>query len=329
MYMKKDFIKKSLLAVILLVMTCGVHAQYMTEMFVTDCPDGVQKENVQQNITKLLTQCNVANADMLELDLTNISISEFAQKKLTELWKNTPFRCGDTEVIQACLKTADGNYQVRNIPIYLKNADGEEEYQEAVIGFNAKGDIVDFNLALANNLYIKVLKKGYDVTDLRYRQMILDYVEQFRTAYNTKDIPFLQQIYSDDALIITGKVIKSAPSDINNFAPSEKIIYSRQNKKEYLSNLARIFRNNKRIHVIFDDIKVMRHPSKEKFYGVTLKQGYSSDNYSDVGYLFLLWDFTNSETPQIHVRTWQPEMINTNTKLPEEEIFTCEDFDIK
>lgn len=104
----------------------------------------------------------------------------------------------------------------------MKNADGEEEYQEAVIGFNAKGDIVDFNLALANNLYIKVLKKGYDVTDLRYRQMILDYVEQFRTAYNTKDIPFLQQIYSDDALIITGKVIKSAPSDINNFAPSEK-----------------------------------------------------------------------------------------------------------
>ena len=47
MYMKKDFIKKSLLVVILLVMTCGVHAQYMTEMFVTDCPDGVQKENVQ------------------------------------------------------------------------------------------------------------------------------------------------------------------------------------------------------------------------------------------------------------------------------------------
>lgn len=80
MYMKKDFIRKSLLAVILLVMTCRVHAQYMTEMFVTDCPDGVQKENVQQNITKLLTQCNVANADMLELDLTNISISEFAKK---------------------------------------------------------------------------------------------------------------------------------------------------------------------------------------------------------------------------------------------------------
>lgn len=327
--MKRISIKKSLLVAFLLTMTCGLRAQYMTEMFVTDCPDGVQKESVQQNITKLLTQCNVANADMLGLDFTDVDINDYAKKKLMDLWQNTPFRCGDTEVIQACLKTADGNYQVRNIPIYLKDADGQEEYQEAVIGFNAKGGIIDFNLAIANNLYIKVLKKGYDVTDLRYRQMILDYVEQFRTAYNTKDMPFLQQIYSDDALIITGKVIKSAPSDMNNFAPSEKIIYSRQNKKEYLSNLARVFRNNKRIHVIFDDIKVMRHPSKEGYYGVTLKQGYSSDTYSDVGYLFLLWDFTTPEVPQIHVRTWQPEMLNASTKLPEEEIFTCEDFDIK
>lgn len=79
---------------------------------------------------------------------------------------------------------------------------------------------------------------------------------------------------------------------------------------------------------MFDDIKVMRHPAKEGFYGVTLKQGYSSDSYSDVGYLFLLWDFTNAEAPQIHVRTWQPEMLSTTTKLPEEDVFTCDDFDI-
>ena len=78
----------------------------------------------------------------------------------------------------------------------------------------------------------------------------------------------------------------------------------------------------------FDDIKVIGHPSKKGYYGVTLKQGYTSDTYSDTGYLFLLWDFNNPEAPQIHVRTWQPEMLNETTKLPEEEIFTCEDFDI-
>lgn len=325
----KKFLFKWALWALVAWMPGRLSAQYMTEMFLTDCPDAVQKENVQQNIGKLLTLCNVASADAQELDFTGVDINDYAKKKMTELWKNTPFRCGDTEVIQSCLGTADRNYQVRNIPLYLKNEDGEEEYQEAVIGFNAKGTVTDFNLTIANNLYVKILKKGYDVTDLRYRQMILDYVEQFRTAYNTKDLPFLEQIYSDDALIITGKVVKTAPSDMNNFGGGEKVVYSKQDKKKYLSNLKSVFAANKRIHVVFDDIKVMRHPSKEKYYGVTLKQGYTSDRYSDVGYLFLLWDFTDTEAPQIHVRTWQPEMISATAKLPEEEIFTCEDFDIK
>lgn len=315
--------------ILALLLPLGTHAQYMTEVFVTDAPDNLQKDIAQLNIGNLLTQCNVAYADQLSLDFSQINIADNAKKTLEDLWKNTPFRCGDTEVIQPCLVMYDKNFQIRNIPLYAKDADGREEYQEAVVAFNAQGRIVDFHLAISSNLYIKVLRKGYDVTDLRYRQIILDYVEQFRTAYNTKDMPFLEQIYSDDALIITGKVIHTVPSEINNFMSEDKVIYNKQSKREYLNNLSRIFKTNKRIHVIFDDIKVMKHPAKAGYYGVTLKQGYSSDNYNDVGYLFLLWDFTNPEAPQIHVRTWQPEMINATTKLPEEEIFTCDDFDIK
>lgn len=315
--------------VLALSLPLGIHAQYMTEVFVTDAPDNLQKDTAQFNIGNLLTQCNVAYADQLPLDLSRIDIADNAKKTLEDLWQNSPFRCGDTEVIQPCLVTYDKNFQIRNIPLYAKDADGREEYQEAVVAFNAQGRITDFHLAISSNLYIKVLKKGYDVTDLRYRQIILDYVEQFRTAYNTKDMPFLEQIYSDDALIITGKVIHTVPSEMNNFMSEDKVIYNKQSKREYLNNLSKVFQTNKRIHVIFDDIKVMKHPAKTGYYGVTLKQGYSSDNYSDVGYLFLLWDFTNPEAPQIHVRTWQPEMINATTKLPEEEIFTCDDFDIK
>ena len=91
-----------------------------------------------------------------------------------------------------------------------------------------------------------------------------------------------------------------------------------------MTNLAAVFKANKRINVLFDEIKVARHPAKEDFYGVTLKQGWQSDNYSDIGYLFLLWDFTNPDAPQIHVRTWQPdEFIEAGG-----EVFTVDDFDI-
>lgn len=303
-------------------------AQFKTELYLTDLPDEALQEKVQQNISKLLTAMNNADAAQTSLDYTGIQIAQAARKTLDAMWAGNTYRCGDTEIVERCLTTPDNRYQVRNIPLFTKGVGEKDEYQEAVISFNTQGIIVDFHIAISTNLYVKILKKGWDVTDLRYRQMILDYVEQFRTAYNTKDMDFLEQIYSDDALIITGKVIKSVPSEMNKFMPQEKVKYIKQDKRQYLTKLGHIFKNNKRIHVMFDDIKVMRHPAKEGFYGVTLKQGYSSDSYSDVGYLFLLWDFTNAEAPQIHVRTWQPEMLSTTTKLPEEDVFTCDDFDI-
>ena len=37
---------------------------------------------------------------------------------------------------------------------------------------------------------------------------ILDFLERFRMAYNSKDINFLEKVYSDDALIIVGTVLK-------------------------------------------------------------------------------------------------------------------------
>lgn len=315
--------------ILLMLSPMTVKAQYMTELYLTDVNNDAVKTAAQQNIGKLLTQFNIAYTDSAAVKFEGIDIIPAARKTIEDMWQNSPFRCGETEIIERCLHTHDGNFQIRNLPVFIKDNEGKEEYQEVVINFNKKGTITDFHTAISSNLYVKVIKKGSDVTDLRYRQIILDYVEQFRTAYNTKDMPFLEQIYSDDALIITGKVIKTAPSEMNNFMSKEKVVYNKQSKKEYLTNLARVFKINKRIHVVFDDLKVMKHPAKEGYYGVTLKQGYSSDNYSDIGYLFLLWDFNNPDAPQIHVRTWQPEMLNATTKLPEEEIFTCNDFDIK
>lgn len=327
--MKTTVLKMAFAAFTTWMIALPMQAQYTTDFLLTDQDNPVTKTGAQQNISRLLTEFNMASSERRTVSFDSINISEDARTCITQIWNNTPFRTGDTEIIERCLNTYDGNYQVRNIPLFLlAEGEGNEQYQEAVIGFDKQGDITDFHLALENNLYVKVLKKGWDVTDLRRRQIILDYVEQFRTAYNTKDMPFLEQIFSDDALIITGKVIRSVPTERNNFMPEDKVIYNKQTKRQYLTNLARVFRNNKRINVVFDDIKVVGHPAKAGFYGVTLKQGYTSDTYSDSGYLFLLWDFNKPEAPQIHVRTWQPEMINATTKLPEEEIFTCEDFDI-
>ena len=121
---------------------------------------------------------------------------------------------------------------------------------------------------------------------------------------------------------------KAMGSDQATLRP--EIVYSRQNKEQYLTNLARTFRNNKYIKVKFDAIRVKRHPAKDGFYGVTLHQNWQSSNYSDDGYVFLLWQFREDENgkelpPVIHVRTWQPDMVG-NQQLSPSEVFTENDF---
>ena len=58
-----------------------------------------------------------------------------------------------------------------------------------------------------------------------------------------------------------------------------------------------------------------------------MKQGWRSDTYSDIGYVFLLIDFKDEMNPMIHVRTWQPEKFDDGTAVPESKIFSLSDFE--
>ena len=309
-------------------------SEYVTLKISGGIDDNYVKQKIEKTISRILTEANAAHEGNRELNYAALNIPESVQGSIAALWDNSPFISLDTEIVEKCLTTNSG-YQVRNIPLILmpinpNDVSEGEDYQEAVVSFDKQGNLVSFYLSISMNLYMNVVRESKEVTDLRRRQLILDYVEQFRTAYNQKDLDFLEAVFSDDALIITGKVIKSTTGD--GIRLPDKIEYKKQSKREYLSRLAVVFQNNKQIRVTFDEIEVMRHPGHKDFYGVTLHQGYSSDRYHDDGYLFLLWDFRNEDYPQIHVRTWQPDSYNPdgkgNRRIPKDEIFSLSDFDI-
>ena len=85
------------------------------------------------------------------------------------------------------------------------------------------------------------------------------------------------------------------------------------------------------IRVQFSDISVSKHPTIDGYYGVMLRQGYESSNYSDEGYLFMLWDFRDEANPQIHVRTWQPYWLDEahSERLDERKVFNINNFTIE
>lgn len=151
----------------------------------------------------------------------------------------------------------------------------------------------------------KIMQGKLSETDAKCRHMILNYCEHFRTAYTTKDIDFLRQVFSNNALIIVGNIVKPMAND-NKYQSEPKVSYAIHSKRDYIARLSKVFAVNKKIDVKFSGFRIMRHPTMDGIYGVTLRQQYKSDRYSDDGYLFLLWDFRDKSMPLIHVRTWQP-----------------------
>ena len=189
--------RKIRMAALLLVLTLWgacineAAAQYKTEFLLTGTENGQLKTSIEQALTSLLTEFNMAQAGgrALQLDAPALQgkLSTQAVASLKALWTNSPFRCTETEVIERCLQTPAG-YQVRNIPLLMEPLDKEnyqdDLYQELVVNFDRNGKVDEVYFSIGMHLYSKVIRSNITVTDLRRRQVILDFVENFRTAYN-------------------------------------------------------------------------------------------------------------------------------------------------
>jgi hypothetical protein len=301
-------------------------AQYVTTIHLRDgAPSPQVKQAIEKNGGALLTELNNAQGEKRNLKLGGIDMDKTAVSSLLLIWEVCPFRCDELQITERCLKTYFGGYQVRNIPVIMEPRKGErfeeDKYQEIVLNFDAAGKITSVCFALRQSQYAQIMRSNLEVTDLRRRAMVIEFVERFRTAYNRKDLPFLEDIFSDDALIITGTVHKRKTQD-GYVVPN--VDYVSQTKKQYLTKLAGIFKNNARINVVFEEIQVNRHRKEHDIYGVKLVQYWNTSSYSDKGYLFLLWDFADEANPKIHVRTWQPY-----DETPEDDVYGLDSFPVK
>ncbi len=289
------------------------YAQEPVEVFVADFPNDELRITIENNVGFFLTTIN-ASSPAKEIDFSDTDrFSARFNDAFNELWENTPFYIPELSIIETVNKLSYGIFEMRNIPAYFLTPEGEEQYEETVLQFDANGRIIDFRIGLAAHRYQTLMQEGEDDIDQKNRTVILEFVEQVRTAYNRKDLEFINTVFSDQALIIVGSVIQKTDDES---AYQQQVEYLQFTKEEYVTRLKGIFSRNEWIDVGYEDIAIYRHPKHSEIYGVSLTQYYNSSTYSDVGYLFLLIDFKDPAKPMIHVRTWQPKNVT-----PESEIF--------
>lgn len=215
---------------------------------------------------------------------------------------------------------ANGQILARFCKVKIKFKNGKSFMENLVFRFDEESKrIQSVALALSKKAEDDIFNAASSWTEIS-RFTILQFMEDYQTAYSLKRLDYLEKIFSDEAIIITGTVLKTASANQVEGMPidlgHEDIRFTRQNKQQYLSNLRRHFNEREYIHLTFEDnqTKVINAPRipRGTAFAIQINQLYHSPVYSDRGYLTLVLD-ASKELPIIYVRLWQPEKSNMLT----------------
>ena len=190
--------------------------------------------------------------------------------------------------------------------------------EDVVFHFDEKGKISSLSFGLSDIALKSIIEKK--IWSKGDRLVLINFLEHFKTAYALERLDYIESIFADDALIITGHVVKVKSGIENRYLNNKIIKYNRQTKQQYISNLKYSFNSKEYINIQFEECEVQKGGAGGNVYGVKIKQNYFSSNYGDTGYLFLIVDLHDTLQPVIHVRTWQP------SKTGGERIYGLSDF---
>ena len=278
------------------------------------------QQAIEANASLLLTHFNMAYMDGGMPDVQAGQLTTDGREVLEALWISAPFRAPDTQLHLRLVERAfDGRWELGPVPLMTPHAD-----EVGVLLFDDTGRLDGLHFGLDRAQYPAFWEGDSHIDEAR-RHLIRDFVENFRTAYNRRDIELLEDVFSEEALIIVGKVVERTASGSTRLAEPAMVHLMQLSKAHYLDNLRRVFAANEHINVSFSEIQLERHPKAELdgIYGVMLRQEWASSTYSDEGYLFLMIDFAQADAPIIHVRTWQPEQ-----HTPREEVYDLGYFEV-
>lgn len=184
--------------------------------------------------------------------------------------------------------------------------------ENVVFTLTKDGKIDDVTFGLGRVAQDNLFCNLADEAQAPVRSAINNFLESYKTAYALGRFDYLEDVFSDDAIIITGKVVHRLEPDGNDsgrYRTNRIVTTTRQSKSEYLSKLRDAFRKKEFVNIKFANNTIRGNAKAiqqgKDVYGIQIRQDYFSNNYSDQGYLFLMVDVSDPDKPIIHVRVWQ------------------------
>lgn len=226
-------------------------------------------------------------------------------------WYEKLVKFGNAKIIEKPelqITAFEDGYLVRGVKANFSFKKNNTQFVEDLV-FYLKDDLVQaVNFGLEQSA-IQDIKSQGDWNDTS-RLVLINFLENYKTAYALERLDYLEAVFSDDALIIVGnKVPQKRKMEIQ---AEDMDLYNKKRltKSEYIAHMRQVFDKQEFVNIHFEDASVKKTSRKNERYQILIKQIYSSATYADTGYLFLLADLTDPKNPIIHVRVWDEQKNN-------------------
>ncbi|MCF7912125.1 MAG: LPP20 family lipoprotein [Candidatus Cloacimonetes bacterium] len=214
----------------------------------------------------------------------------------------------------------ENQVQVRSVPVVYKLNDvNKKVVVEKLCFIYEDGRISWVNFALEDSYIDDAIERNEKSKDLQERLLGINFMEYYKTIFNTQEADLIADVFADSAKIFAGyvkrteKVPENLQRELNNKL-EHKVVMTEYTKEEYISHLKYdVFANNKYINIQFRDAELIKRSSTLPIYAIQMHQDYYSTTYSDQGYLLLFVDFSNKGEAKIFFRYWQEEQIGQDS----------------
>ena len=199
-------------------------------------------------------------------------------------------------------------YLVRGIKARFDFKKNNKSFVEDLVFYIKDGLIDGINFGLEQSAIDDI--NNHNMWEAQSRLVLVNFLENYKTAYALERLDYLNAVFSEDALIIVGNRIPVQKASEVTAVDAESYAHNRLTKSQYIKQLERVFAKQEYVNIQFEDASVKKTSRTQERYEIVIQQNYYSATYADKGYLYLLADISNPESPIIHVRVWDENRNN-------------------
>ena len=223
-------------------------------------------------------------------------------------WFEKLIKYGNAKIIDRSELVASSfanGYLVRGVKAKFSFKRNNKSFVEDLVFYIKDGKIDGINFGLEQSALDDIMR--HSMWEARSRQVLVNFLENYKTAYALERLDYLDAVFSEDALIIIGNKIPEHKAADVVALNQERYEKCRMTKSQYIERLRKVFAKQEYVNIQFEDATVKKTNRDSERYQIIIKQHYYSTTYADKGYLFLLADISNPEKPVIHVRVWDED----------------------